>query len=132
MRRSGRATAPGFSLIEAVAALALLALALPPIAVLLSGAISRTVRGNDRDAALVRAESLIADERTAFRGRFGVRDGSDPAGRWTVETAPLPDTGPEPGAKPVLIPARLKVTVQPDSGSAVTLETLILYGGARR
>ncbi|MEE7502567.1 hypothetical protein MMR14E_03900 [Methylobacterium mesophilicum] len=116
--------------------MALLALALPPVTAIISGAVTRTMRMNDRITALLRAESLLAEEKATFRGRFGVREGADDGARWTVETAPLAvplrDNRTGPAQEPVLIPARLSVSVQLGHGPSVTLDTLVLFSGARR
>jgi len=134
MHRS-RSSSSGFSLIEAVVAMALLALALPSIYALMFGAITRATRASDRAAALLRAESVLVQAKSEFHGQFGVREEDDPDGRSTVETMPFPVLKQKASTstqKDASLPVRLIVSVQARSGPPVVLDTLFLFREERR
>ena len=67
----------GFSLLEAVVALALLALALPVILSAFGDAVSRAARAEHRIAALRRAQDLVTLATARFNGQKETRSGSD-------------------------------------------------------
>ncbi|WP_167858445.1 prepilin-type N-terminal cleavage/methylation domain-containing protein [Methylobacterium nonmethylotrophicum] len=123
-----RSRSRGFSLLEALAAIALLAIALPATVSVFSGAASRASLADARHDLLRRAEDLVTITRAEFSGRFGRTAGSDAIARWTVETTPLTD--PDENARraaPSTVPVHLKVMTQSRQNVTVALETMFLF-----
>lgn len=88
-RVGGRGSRRGFTLIESLGALALLALAVPVLVLILSDAADRTRRGQSRVIQREIAERLLS---LAMAGAItGRTSGSDAGCTWEVETRPLPE-----------------------------------------
>ncbi|UHC17857.1 hypothetical protein LRS73_08370 [Methylobacterium currus] len=118
----------GFSLLEAIAAVALLAIALPAMFAVFSGAVSRASLVDARHDLLRRAEDLVAITKTGFVGRFGRTSGSDATARWVVETTLLVDH--EENARRdarVIVPVHIKITIESRQNAKVELETMFLF-----
>jgi len=123
----------GFSLLEAVVALALLGVTLPTIFSIFSDAALRATRAEDRLDTLRRAQDLVALSIAQFHGEVGSRSGTDAAATWRVETSYLPihdrpsslgETGPAP--------VQLTVAVRSQHGAEAHLDTLFLFQDAKR
>lgn len=123
----------GFSLLEAVVALALLGVTVPAIFSIFSDAATRASRAQDRLDTLRRAQDLVTLAIAQFHGDVGSRSGSDAAATWQVETSflsvhqrPRPRTLEEP------TPIQLMVVVRSKRGAEAHLDTLFLFREARR
>jgi general secretion pathway protein I len=118
----------GFTLIEALVALAVTAVCLTAIATLMAQNI-RASRQIDQRVALV---SVLRKVATAMPDRpdlMGVDLAGEMAGqRWAVSAAPFPDPAPpQPGkAAPQWMPQAIIVSARSPSGSLVKVETLRL------
>jgi general secretion pathway protein I len=106
--RPGRSNRAGFTLLEVVVAMALLAAGIAAVSELLSGALRLSAAARDASESVIYArqrmeEALLAPNPVAGteQGRFG------PKYRWEVATAFVPQEGDEPYDE-----IRLQVTVR--------------------
>ena len=134
LRRAARAATPnaaasgGFTLIEVVVAIAVLALVLGAI----GGAVGTTVKGLrsvDRQLPLLEtAQSLLAalPDRTVLRP--GAQRGTTGAVQWRIDVAPLDGVVARAGAPQSAkwVPLLVTVTVQGRDGPPVRLDTVRL------
>ncbi len=116
----------GFTLIEALVALAVAAISLAAIGLLMAG----NIRGSGRiEQHLGLAETLRAVE-TGLPDRTGLSTGTltgemhDQA--WSVDIAPFPGDFVNPRAAQLWTPQMLVIKVQSPSGAALQLETIRL------
>lgn len=82
----------GFTLVEAVVALAVLSLSLSAILALLSGSAGRVARAVERERATLLAQSVL-EETLARPFEPGEREGSFEGVRWRVRQAPSDESG---------------------------------------
>ena len=109
----------GFTLIEALVALAILGVALAAVLRAYGAGFRSAERAEMQTHALLLAESRLAEAATTLR-EPGERRGSDGGYAWRVSAAPFPIDGV---AKPLL---RLEVRVSAPNGSEARLTTLRL------
>ncbi len=123
----------GFSLLEAVVALALLGATVPAIFSIFSDAATQASRAQDRLDTLRRAQDLVALAIAQFDGDVGSRSGSDVAATWQVETSFLSvHQRPRPRALEEPAPVQLMVAVRSKRGAEARLDTLFLFREAKR
>lgn len=125
---SARRASRGFSLLEATAAIALLALAIPAILAAFSDTTLRVAVAQDRLDTLRRAQDLLVLAKVQFHGVTGSHSGSDAEAVWTVDTSRLPldeRSGAREAGGPV--PIHLAVAVLSKRGAEVRLNTLFLF-----
>jgi general secretion pathway protein I len=124
-RRRGRQA--GFTLIEIVVALAILAVALGALFQAFSTGLRATTVADRQAAAVILAQSLLErigqDIPLAAGERAGV---SDDGLRWSIAVAPAPLIAPERRADSPLLPFDVVVTVAADGARPLTLATLRL------
>ena len=121
----------GFSLLEALVAVAILALSMPALLWTFATAFGRDKAALERLERVELAERLAAMAALRFKGEFGSASGAEAGLPWTVETF----AGDEKGAKqPPFVPVRVKVSVarSPAYDERFELETMFLYRGQRR
>lgn len=124
---NARSRSRGFSLLEAVAALALLGLAVPAILSAFADAVSHAAQAEDRLNTLRRAQDLLTLATAQFHGEQGTRSGSDAEASWDVKVLVLERGGGEGLRGSIgLLPVQLTVTVRSRRGVEAHLETLFL------
>ena len=130
---SGAATA-GFTLIEALIALAVVGVCLSAIGALMGNNI-RAVRQIDQRLALVsvlrKVETALPDRSKLAAGEFS---GEMAGHAWSVTASPFSDPSPPPATKqpPPWLPEAVVVKVRSPSGSLVGIETLRLVPSASK
>lgn len=86
---AGRRHAPGFSLLEVIAAIAVLAIAFAALMQVAGSAMSLTARANERTQAALRARSLLDSAFIMDPVREGSSDGRfDDTYRWQLNVSP--------------------------------------------
>jgi general secretion pathway protein I len=129
---SERSGESGFTMIEALVALALVAIVLTAIGSLVASAANGT-RTLEQHLALVETARLVAtsvphrDE--LARGEF---EGEVLGYRWRAEASPFFGGGSAPVPNSPWIPQRVVVQVQSPSGATMTLETVRLQRRAAK
>jgi general secretion pathway protein I len=124
--------AAGFTLIEALVALAVVGVCLSAIGALMGNNI-RAVRQINQRLALV---SVLRKVETALPDRSKLAAGElsgEMAGHaWSVSASPFPDPSPPPATKspPPWLPETIVVRVRAPSGSLAEIETLRLVPSA--
>ena len=122
---------PGFTLIEIIVALAILAVALGTLFQAFSTGLRATAVTDRRAAAVMLAQSLLdrigQDIPLAAGEQAGV---SEDGLHWSIAIAPSPLITPERRADSPLLPFDVAVTVAADGGRPVTLTTLRLAPAA--
>lgn len=129
LARSASAGEAGFTLLEALVALAVTAVCLAAIGALMATN-ERSARQIDQRLTLI---STLRKVETALPDRAHMA-GADLSGEmagnaWAVSATPYPDPSPPPPPgkdPPAWLPQRIVVKVQSPSGSRVELETLRL------
>jgi len=116
----------GFTLIEALVALAVTAVSLAAIGLLVAG----NIRGSSRiEQHLGLVETLRAVE-TGFPDRTslsaGTLSGEMHGQAWSVDIAPFPGDFVNPRAAQIWTPQTIVITVQSPSGAVLHLETIRL------
>jgi len=109
-RRAGRAAARGFTLIEVVAAFAILALGLTLTMQIASGGMRQARQAADYTEAALLAQSLLDTAGVGERIKLGETRGEWEGGfRWTLNVAPFAgEAGATPSAaQPLLAPVEL-------------------------
>lgn len=118
---------PGFTLIEIIVALAILAVALGALFQAFSTGLRATAVADRKAAAVMLAQSLLdrigQDIPLAAGERAGVSEGGL---RWSIAIAPSPLIAPDRRADSPLQPFDVVVTVTGDGGRPLTLATLRL------
>lgn len=107
---SSRGTSEGFTLLEALVALAILALVLGSVLATFGNGLRTAEAAGTRFAALAKAQDLMA---YAEDGAFapGVHEATEPPFTWELRVEPEPPHGPTG-----LLPTRLSVQVSWDDG----------------
>jgi general secretion pathway protein I len=123
--RNGRSNPQsGFTLIEVLIALAILAWVLAAIAPV----IATTVRGSrdiqDRLAISGIAETLLSGLNNRAVLKIGRTIGESGGHRWSVDVAPLPDRGAENRSN--WTPCAVTIQVRAAGGSTIRLTTVVL------
>jgi len=122
---------PGFTLIEIIVALAILAVALGALFQAFSTGLRATTVTDRQAAAVMLAQSLLdrigQDIPLAAGEETGV---SEDGLRWSIAIAPSPLITPERRADSPLLPFDVAVTVAGEGGRPVTLTTLRLAPAA--
>ena len=117
----------GFTLIEIIVALAILAVALGALFQSFSTGLRATVVSDRQEAAVMLAQSLLdrigQDIPLAAGEQAGV---SEDGLRWSIAIAPSPLIAPDRRADSPLLPFDVVVTVASDGGRPLTLTTLRL------
>jgi general secretion pathway protein I len=122
----------GFTLIEAVVALALVAVVLAAIGAMVSANL-RGVRGLEEHAALMQAARLIAAELPRKGEPLpDVVEGDMSGYRWQLRLSPFFDTDQVAQDDSRFIPERLELQVRSPSGAMVSLETVRLQNRSDR
>lgn len=123
MRRRSPRTQTGFSLIEVVVALAIVALMLGAIYQVSSGAVRSTVRTDNHLRALAMAQSRLAEASAMPVLKVGTVLGSTDGVAWSRSIKPFAAPPPTPDTRLY----QVSVTAT-RSGSKVMLETLVIAG----
>ncbi len=122
---------PGFTLIEIIVALAILAVALGTLFQAFSTGLRATTVTDRQAAAVMLAQSLLdrigQDIPLAAGEQAGV---SEDGLRWSIAIAPSPLIAPEHSADSPVIPFDVEVSVAADGGRPITLTTLRLAPAA--
>lgn len=126
MRRLSLPTQAGFSLIEVVVALAIVALILGAIYQVSNGAVRSTARTDNYLRALAMAQSRLAEASAMPVLKVGTVLGSADGVAWSRSIKPF--AAPPPTAETRLYQVSVTAT---RSGSKVTLETLVIAGVPR-
>jgi prepilin-type N-terminal cleavage/methylation domain-containing protein len=126
MRRHGRRSQGGFSLIEVVVALAIVSLMLGTIYQVSNGAVRSTVRTDNYLRALAMAQSRLAEASAMPVLKIGTVIGSADGVAWSRSVKPYAAPSPSPETR--LYEVSVTAT---RSGSRVVLETLLIAGIAR-
>lgn len=116
----------GFTLVEALVALAVVAICVTAIGALVAG----NLRGSKRiEQHIALVETLRAVE-TGLPDRAdlaaGTLSGDMHGETWSVDIAPLPDDGINPRAAKAWTPQTVAVAVQSPTGTAYQIETILL------
>ena len=122
----GGGAAAGFTLIEALVALAVVGVCLSAIGALMGNNI-RAVRQINQRLALVavlrKVETALPDRSKLAAGELS----GDMAGHaWSVSASPFPDPSPATKSPPPWLPEAVVVRVRAPSGSVAEIETLRL------
>jgi general secretion pathway protein I len=116
----------GFTLIEALVALAVAGISLTAIAALMAG----NIRGAGRIARHLQLSETLRAVVTALPDRAVLATGNltgEMHGQvWSVEIVPDPNFPPNPRAAALWTPQDIKITVQSPSGGQLQLETVRL------
>lgn len=123
MRGRGRRSQGGFSLIEVVVALAIVALMLGTIYQVSNGAVRSTVRTDNYLRALAMAQSRLAEAAAMPVLKVGTVMGSADGVAWSRSVKPY--AAPPPSPETRLYEVSVIAT---RSGSRVVLETLLIAG----
>lgn len=123
MRRHGRRSQGGFSLIEVVVALAIVSLMLGTIYQVSNGAVRSTVRTDNYLRALAMAQSRLAEASAMPVLKIGTVIGSADGVAWSRSVKPYAAPSPSPETR--LYEVSVTAT---RSGSRVVLETLLIAG----
>ena len=126
MRRLSPPKQAGFSLIEVVVALAIVALMLGAIYQVSNGAVRSTVRTDNYLRALAMAQSRLAEASAMQVAKVGTVLGSTDGVAWSRSIKPF--AAPPPTKDTRLYQVSVTAT---RSGSKVTLETLVIAGVPR-
>lgn len=130
---SARRRSHGFTLLETLAALAILGLALPAILSAFSDAIARVAGADDRLETLRRAQDLLVLAAARYPEGAGGSSGEDDKVAWRLEAVRLDPHDGEVGREAIgTIPVRLSVGVRSKRGTETHLDTLFLYQEPRR
>jgi general secretion pathway protein I len=120
--------AAGFTLIEALVALAVVAVSLVAIGALM-GSTARGSRQLERHVALVQAATNVLW--LAFPSRSApdqpTQSGESMAHAWRAEATPFPIDIGVPSGEAAWTPQKIKVRVQSRSGAMIELETVRLF-----
>ena len=117
----------GFTLIEIIVALAILAVALGALFQSFSGGLRATTVAERQAAAVMLAQSLLDRVGQDIPLVPGEQAGvSDDGLRWSLAIAPSPLIAPERRADSPLLPLDVRVSVAAERGSPVTLTSLRL------
>lgn len=116
----------GFTLIEVLVALAVVAICLAAIGSLVAG----NIRGSGRiEQHIILVEALRAVE-TGLPDRdalsTGTLTGEMHGQAWTVDSAPLPGDEVNPRAARIWMPQTIAISVQSASGAVIQIETIRL------
>jgi general secretion pathway protein I len=118
--------AAGFTLIEALAAVAVAAISLTVIAALMGG----NIRGAGKIGRHLQLTETLRAVETALPNRAelgaGTLAGEMHGQNWTVDVLPFPDDSANPAAAAVWMPQEVVITVQAPSGEQLQLETVRL------
>ncbi len=118
---------PGFTLIEIIVALAILAVALGALFEAFSGGLRATAVAGRQAASVMLAQSLLDRIGQDIPLMAGEQAGVSGDGlRWSIVIAPSPLIAPERRADSPLLPFDVLVTVAADGGRPVALESLRL------
>jgi general secretion pathway protein I len=90
-RQQPHNSAAGFTLVEVLVALAILAVSLGAIVPLFSDIAQRSVRSEAEHVSLALAESKLAEAGTILPVREGTTNGSDGKHRWVLAIRQVPD-----------------------------------------
>lgn len=123
MRSRGRRRQKGFSLIEVVVALAIVALMLGTIYQVSSGAVRSTVRTDNYLRALATAQSRLAEASAMPVLKVGTVLGSSDGVAWSRSIKPFAAPPPSPDTRLYQVSV-----IATRSGSKVALETLLIAG----
>jgi prepilin-type N-terminal cleavage/methylation domain-containing protein len=123
MRRRSPRTQKGFSLIEVVVALAIVALMLGAIYQVSNGAVRSTVRTDNYLRALAMAQSRLAEASAMPVLKVGTVLGSSDGVAWSRSIKPFAAPPPTPETRVY----QVSVTAT-RSGSKVTLDSLVIAG----
>jgi general secretion pathway protein I len=123
MRSRGRRRQKGFSLIEVVVALAIVALMLGTIYQVSSGAVRSTVRTDNYLRALATAQSRLAEASAMPVLKVGTVLGSSDGVTWSRSIKPFAAPPPSPDTRLYQVSV-----IATRSGSKVALETLLIAG----
>src|SRR5882724_1278804 len=117
----------GFTLIEIIVALAILAVALGALFQSFSTGLRATVVSDRQEAAVMLAQSLLDRIGQNIPLAAGEQAGVSEDGlRWSIAIAPSPLIAPDRRADSPLLPFDVAVTVAVDGGRPLTLTTLRL------
>ncbi|MCI0430487.1 MAG: prepilin-type N-terminal cleavage/methylation domain-containing protein [Rhodospirillales bacterium] len=121
----------GFTLIEIVVALAILAVALGALFQAFSGGLRATAVADRRAAAVMLAQSLLDRIGQDIPLAAGEQAGESGDGlHWSITVVPSPLIAPERRADSPVIPFDVEVSVAADGGRTVTLTSLRLAPAA--
>jgi general secretion pathway protein I len=123
MRSRGPRRQKGFSLIEVVVALAIVALMLGTIYQVSNGAVRSTVRTDNYLRALATAQSRLAEASAMPVLRVGTVLGSSDGVAWSRSIKPFAAPPPSPDTRLYQVSV-----IATRSGSKVALETLLIAG----
>jgi general secretion pathway protein I len=116
----------GFTLIEVLVALAVVAIVLPSIGKLLATNIKGTVKVEQRAKLLSAYRTL----ETGFLDRSGLlpgmRTGEFGATSWTVEISDLAEDGAAPSPNDIWVPRLIVTNLRSNSGETLRVETIRL------
>lgn len=131
-RSSAHHSSAGFTLIEALVALAVVAISLTAIGTLASSTVRGTRRIEDHVALVQNAYSILALDLPS-RSWTGppVLDGARGGYKWHLELAPAADELANSGDGK-WVPRRVRLTVEAGSGSRLELETIRLFKKASK
>ena len=122
-RPDGNGTA-GFTLLEALAALAILMSALAAIGALANTSLRSTVNAEQHLALVSAARSILAGLPTRNALSFGRSTGVLDGYRWRVDSTPIATTAPE--QSPAWIPQGIVLLVRSPSGAMMEIDTIRL------
>jgi general secretion pathway protein I len=126
MASTVRQTQKGFSLIEVVVALAIVALMLGAVYQVSTGAVRSTVRTDNYLRALAMAQSRLTEASAMPVLKVGTVLGSSDGVTWSRSIKPYAAPPPSPETRLYQVSV-----VASSNGSKVTLETVVIAGVAR-